>query len=134
MCHFDRSLEKLCSEYVLYDVKSNMIVCRHYTQAYMFVFAILHHGSWKNDTKHLAGKQPPARTDRFVCISLVTVGFCVHSVYSSVSLHVCEIYGYSYFLFQRQLKLAIEASLFLLLKRNVAFSSNSMHITPISRL
>lgn len=36
---------------------------------------LLHEGSWKSDSKHQTGKQPPARTDRlmFVCISPATI-------------------------------------------------------------
>lgn len=54
----------------------------------MCEFALVHQGSWKNDSKHQIGKLPPARTDRlmFVYISPVTV---FNSVSICVSPCIC---------------------------------------------
>ncbi len=117
---FGSRLEKLCSEFLASGVKSNTIVCRHGIN--VCVFALVRQGSWKSDSKHQTGKQPPARTDRrmFVCVSPVTVFVCVH-----LCIHLCHCMCVKYIYYLSPLKLALKHCLFL-----ASLLKNSMHTTP----
>lgn len=93
---FGRELKKtVCTESLASYVTSGTIwfcVCVR--------ILLLHEGSWKSDSKHQTGKQPPARTDRlmFVCISPATISVCapvchlMHVFAKYILSHLAGIY------------------------------------------
>lgn len=85
---------------------------------------LLHEGSWKSDSKHQTGKQPPARTDRlmFVCISPATIFLSVlRCVVSCMCLRNIYYLTLQVFTIPQAAKTGFKALFVLRLHRKAAF-------------
>lgn len=85
---------------------------------------LLHEGSWKSDSKHQTGKQPPARTDRlmFVCISPATIFLSVlQCVISCMCLRNIYYLTLQVFTIPQAAKTGFKALFVLRLHRKAAF-------------